>query len=199
MDFVLLGIALVAVPVVGAVVFYNRLVGLRQLVRNAWADVDVYLKRRSDLVPQIANAVKAYAAHEQALLTAVSESRSQAMASGNDLGRRAEAEGALGHGLARIMALKEAYPDLKASENFLGLQNDLRDTEKLIANARQYYNACVRELNTTIEAFPSNLIAGLAGVKHQSFFELETLEERDSPDLGRPLAVEEDLDVQENA
>ncbi|MCW5942904.1 MAG: LemA family protein [Fimbriimonadaceae bacterium] len=160
---------------------YNKLIGMRQLVRNGWADVDVYLKRRADLVPQIAEAVRGYASHERALLEAVATARNQAIASGSNLALRAPAESDLTTGLARIVMLKEAYPELKASENFLGLQNDLRETEKLIASARQYYNACVRDLNTAIEAFPSNLVAGVAGVRPQEFFELDDAVEREAP------------------
>lgn len=160
---------------------YNKLVRMRQLVRNGWADVDVYLKRRADLVPQIAEAVRGYASHERALLEAVATARTQALAGGSNLALRAPAENDLGSGLARMVMLKEAYPELKASENFLGLQNDLRETEKLIAGARQYYNACVRDLNTAIEAFPSNLVAGMAGVRRQEFFELDEAGEREAP------------------
>lgn len=166
---------------VGSIILYNGLVRMRQLTRNAWADVDVYLKRRAELIPNVVTSVKAYASHEQALLEGLTEARSRAIAiPGFDV-NRANAEAAIGSKLINVLALAENYPNLKSNENFLELQGQLKETEKLIANARQYYNACVRDYNTKIEAFPSNIFASLGGFKHADYFELESLQEREVP------------------
>lgn len=162
---------------------YNGLVYMRQLTQNAWADVDVYLKRRAELIPNLAAAVRAYASHERTVLEALSEARSQAMAVPGPTPARATAEGHIQVGVLRALALAENYPDLKASDNFLNLQQELSQTEKLIANARQYYNACVRDYNTKIEAFPSNLVAGMMKLDREEFFEPDSASERESPDI----------------
>lgn len=154
---------------------------MRQLTRNAWSDVDVYLKRRAELIPNLVAAVKGYASHEQAVLEGLAEARSRAMQINVPSSDKAAAEGIVGERLVRALALAEAYPDLKASDNFTQLQASLVDTEKQIASARQYFNACVRDLNIKIEAFPSSLIAGAMGVRPMEFFELDTALERDAP------------------
>lgn len=164
---------------------YNGIVGLRQLTRNAWADVDVYLKRRAELIPNLVTAVKAYAAHESTALEKLSEARSKALAMRDPSGERALTETQVSQGVTRALALAEAYPELKASANFIQLQHELIDTEKLIANARQYYNACVRDFNTKIEAFPGNLVAPMTGARHMEFFEIEQPLERDAPQIGQ--------------
>jgi LemA protein len=166
--------------VVALVVVYNRFVALRMLVRNAWADVDVTLKRRADLVPNLVEAVRAYASFERSVLTEVTEARAKALASGGTQAR-ADAESDLSSHVARLVAIAESYPDLKASEGFLNLQRELSDTERHLASARQYYNACVRDFNTKIESFPSNVVAGLMGLRHEPFFEVETSSERHAP------------------
>lgn len=160
---------------------YNSLVRMRQLVRNAWADVDVYLKRRSELIPNLVAAVKGYASHEQAVLTAVSEARAHAQSLKGPTLDHAAAEQNLGSAIVNVFAVAESYPELKASANFQDLQKELKDTERLIANARQYFNACVRDFNVKIEAFPSNLVAGTMGLKQQDFFELDDVSERAVP------------------
>lgn len=160
---------------------YNSLVRLRQFLKNAWSDVDVYLKRRAELIPNLVTAVKAYASHEQTVLSALAEARARAMALPGPTQGHAQAENEVASGLVRVMAIAENYPDLKASGNFLDLQKELSETERMIASARQYYNAVVRDLNTKIESFPSSLVAGMMGVRHAEYFETETVEERIAP------------------
>jgi LemA protein len=157
-------------------------VGLRQLTRNAWSDVDVYLKRRAELVPNLVQTVQGYARHESGTLERVIDARNNALGAGS-IHDRAAAEQQVASGVSQIIALAEAYPDLKASEHFLELQRSLSDTEKLIANARQYYNACVRDYNTTIESFPSNIVAGSLGFKPGDYFEVDAVSERAAPSV----------------
>ncbi len=163
----------VALAVVWFIVLYNGIVQMRQFTRNAWADVDVYLKRRAELIPNLVAAVKGYTTHESSLLENLAASRAQALSAGGPTPVRVDAEGQVGANLGRVLLLSEKYPDLKASENFLNLQHELSDTETKIASARQYYNACVRDLNTKIESFPSSIAASVAGVKPEVFFEAE--------------------------
>jgi LemA protein len=165
------------------VVQFNGLIALRQLVRNAWADVDVYLKRRAELIPNLVKAVKAYASHERSVLEAVTEARTTVSALKGPSADRAAAEGVLGTGMVRVLAIAEAYPELKASENFIDLQKQLSEAERHIASARQYYNAVVRDYNTKIEAFPSNIVATMGGFKPAEFFEVETPLERGAPSV----------------
>mgnify|MGYP006266938501 CR=1 FL=1 len=167
-------IALAAAVIVAAIVLYNRLVSKDQMVRNGWADIDVQLKRRADLIPSLVTTVKGYAAHEQALFTEVVERRNAAMEAGDDPGARGETESALSRPVARILAVAEDYPDLKASENFLELQRELSETESKIEMARRFYNGAVRELNTMVASFPSSLLAGLFGFGERRYFEIET-------------------------
>lgn len=169
------------VLVFGFFYLYNGLVSLRQLTRNAWADVDVYLKRRAELIPNLVAAVKGYASHEEAVLTAVAEARAHALALQGPTSEKAVAERQLGGALGNIVAIAESYPELKAGENFQNLQRELSETEKLLANARQYFNACVRDFNIRLEAFPSSIVAGMMGLKSQSFFELEDVSQREAP------------------
>lgn len=164
-----------------AILQYNGLVGLRQLTRNAWADVDIYLKRRAELIPNLVSAVQAYASHERTLLESLAAARSSAVARTGPTAEKARAESEVGTKVYQALMVAESYPELKSGENFGRLQKELTDTERQIASARQYYNACVRDLNTKIEAFPSNVIAGLAGVKSESFFELDSVAERAVP------------------
>jgi len=173
-------IAFIAAVLAGAVVLYNGLIRMRQLTKNAWADVDVYLKRRAELIPNLVTAVKAYASHEATLFEAISTARSHAMEA-QSLPERANAEGRLGTAVHRALFLAEQYPELRSSDNFLNLQRELSETESKLARARQYYNACVRDLNTKIEMFPSSLLAGVAGVKHGEYFQLESASEREVP------------------
>jgi LemA protein len=149
---------------------YNRLVRLRNQVRTAWADIDVQLTRRHDLVPQLVAAVKGYASHEQALLRAVSELRSQAM-SVRSPARLGELESALEQELTRLFALQEAYPDLKASENFSQLQRDLVKVEETLQYARRFYNGAVRDLNDGVQRFPDTLVARAFAFTSAEFYQ----------------------------
>jgi LemA protein len=180
MLWLLVGIAALLVIVFFA--SYNSLVRLRQLTRNAWSDVDVYLKRRAELVPNLVASVKGYAQHEQQTLEQTIQARNQAVQAPS-ITARADAETQVASGLSRVLMIAESYPDLKASENFLELQRSLSETEKLIASARQYYNACVRDYNTLTEAFPSSVAASMFAFKQAEFFELETPGEREAPRL----------------
>ena len=167
-------LALLAVALLGAgyvVLTFNGLTRLRQMARNAWADIDVQLRRRHDLVPNLVRAVQGHAGYERSTLEAVIDARSRAQgASGPEAA--ASAERALAEGVDRIFALAEAYPDLKAGQSFLDLQRSLVEIEDHVQEARRYYNAVVRDLNTRIEQFPSNLIAGLLGFEREEPFGL---------------------------
>ena len=178
-ELYVLGAAL-AVVIAAIIILYNHLVGKRQMTHNGWADIDVQLKRRADLIPLLSEAVKAYAAHERGLFAEVAEKRASALAAGDDPTRRGAAETALSAPLARLVALAENYPELKASRNFLELQNELSETENKIEMARRFYNGAVRELNIAVESFPSNLVAGLFGFSRRDFFEIG-MSERTAP------------------
>lgn len=153
-----------------AIVTFNRLVRLRNQVRAGWSDIDVQLTRRHDLVPMLVEAVRAYAGHERSVFERVSTLRSAAM-SANSPARLATAEAALEHEVGRLMLIQEAYPELKASENFLKLQRDLVDVEDHLQYARRFYNGAVRELSDGVQRFPDLLIARLCGFKPAEFFE----------------------------
>ncbi|MCA8901339.1 MAG: LemA family protein [Hyphomonas sp.] len=169
-----------AILAVGLVVVYNGLVSKSQMADNGWSDIDVQLKRRANLIPQLVATVQGYAAHEKDLFVEITEKRAAAMAAGDDPASRGDAEAALSRPVARLMAVAEDYPDMKASQNFLDLQNELSDTETKIEMARRFYNGAVRELNTMVESFPANLFAGLFGFKARKYFEA-TVEERALP------------------
>jgi LemA protein len=143
----------------------------RNRVKNAWSDIDVQLQRRHDLIPQLVKAVDQYAGYERATIEAVTALRSEAM-SADTLAARGQAEEGLSNGLVRLIALAEQYPDLKANENFLGLQRELIETEDYLQFARRYYNGSVREINTFIETVPSNFVARLFGFIQQEYFQL---------------------------
>jgi LemA protein len=162
---------------------FNAIVRLRQLLANAWADVDVYLKRRAELIPNLVTAVKAYASHEQTVLSALAEARSRAVSLSGPTPAHAKAESEVASSLVNVIAVAEAYPELKSSANFLDLQRELAETERMIASARQYYNAVVRDLNTRIESFPSNLVAGMMGARPAEYFETEEVAERVAPSV----------------
>jgi len=164
---------------------YNALARLRLLAANAWSDIDVQLKRRHDLVPTLVAVVKGRAGYEKGTLEAVVDARSRAM-SASGPAAAGEAERALGASVGQILALAEAYPDLKAGESFLSLQRNLSEIEDHVQNARRYYNAVVRDLNTKIEQFPSNLIARSLGFRPREFFGLADQSEQAVPqiDLG---------------
>ena len=153
------------------VMAYNRLVQLRQHVNEAFADIDVQLKQRSDLVPNLVETVKGYAAHERGTLDEVTQARAAAASAGN-MEQRAQAETALTGALGRLMAVAESYPDLKANQNFLQLQGELGDLENKIAAARRFFNNAVGEYNASIQRFPAVLIAGAAGFAARDFFDV---------------------------
>lgn len=178
--WILLG--LLALLVFFVVVTYNRLVRLRVQAENAWADIDVQLKRRHDLIPNVVQTVKGYAEHEQDTLEQVVEARSRAMQATGPAAQ-AEAEGMLTNALKSLFALSEDYPDLKAAGNFRELQKTLGQIETAVQNARRYYNAVVRDLNTKIQQFPTNLVAGVFGFEQEEFFALADESERAVPEV----------------
>jgi len=168
----------VVAAVVGgwAILTFNRLIGLRQLSDNAWADIDVQLKRRHDLIPAVVSVVKGHAAYEKETLEAVVQARSEALAVSGPAAR-ARAEMPLEGSLRRIFAIAEAYPELRAVASFAELQRTLADVEDHLQNARRYYNAVVRDFNTGIAQFPANLIAGAARFRPREFFGLDDASE----------------------
>jgi LemA protein len=173
-------LAAVGAIVVFSIVSYNRLVSLTQRSQSAWSDVDVQLKRRTDLVPNLVESVKGYAAHEWGTLDAVVKARGAAVAAQTPESR-AQAEGQLGQALRGLFALAESYPDLKATANFQSLQASLGEIEEAIQNARRYFNAVIRDLNTAIQEFPSNIVAGFFQFKPHAYFELDRPDERQVP------------------
>jgi LemA protein len=152
---------------------FNRLVAMRNGVRNGWSDIDVQLTRRDDLVPNLVETVRGYMGHERETLEAVTQARSQAMTAGADIATRAVAEMALGGAVSNLFGVAERYPTLKASQNFLILQEQLTSTENRIAFARQHYNEQVRRYNTSITEFPRNLVAGMLGFSPAQMFAAE--------------------------
>ena len=167
--WILIVVALVVVVLLVAVYLFNRLVRLRNEVDTGWSNIDIQLKRRNDLIPNLVEAVKGYAAHERGVFEEVTKARA-AMARASTPGEAGAADSLLGQALGKLFAVAEAYPDLKASQNFLQLQSDLTDTEDKIAAARRYYNATVLAYNTATQTFPSLLLAGPAGFRAREFF-----------------------------
>ncbi len=162
----------VVLVLVWTIVTYNRLVRLRNQVDAAWAQIDVQLKRRYDLIPNLVETVKGYAAHEKGTLDAVVQARNGAVAAANQgPAGRAEAENLLTQTLGRLFALAEAYPNLKANENFAALQSELANTEDKIAYSRQFYNGAVQTFNNATQTIPTNLIAGMMGFRAKEFFQ----------------------------
>ena len=157
---------------------YNRLITLRNRAKEAWADIDVQLKRRYDLIPNLVETVKGYASYERGVFERVTEARTRAMGA-NSIKEKGEAENMLSSTLKSLFAVAENYPDLKASSNFLELQREMTDTEDKIQAARRFYNTNVRDLNTKIESFPPNIIAGIFNFKQMEFFELEEVAGRE--------------------
>lgn len=171
--------ALVAVGLY-AVLTYNRLVRQRNLVREGWSGIDVQLRRRADLVPNLVEAVRGYAGHERALLEELAASRARSLAASGP-GEQATAERALEGALGRLFAIAEAYPELKADANFRELQGQLAEVEDQLQLARRYYNGTVRDQNTLVQSFPSNLVAGGFGFCEKAFFELDDPAARAAP------------------
>jgi LemA protein len=178
--WVILGIIVLLLVVFTGI--YNGLVGLRNQVKNAWAQIDVQLKRRYDLIPNLVETVKGYKIHERETLEAVTKARNIAQSSASaGAAERGKAEGELGLALGRLLAVAEAYPDLKANQNFLALQEELTSTENKISFARQFYNDSVLRYNNQTQMFPSSIVAGMAGFKPGEFFEVTVAEERVAP------------------
>lgn len=171
-----------ALLAVGVVLIYNGLVQKRALVQNGWSDIEVQLKRRSDLIPRLVETVKGYASHERDVFREVVEARNSALAAGSNVGQRGAAEYQVAAQTPRLLALKEDYPELKSNQNFLDLQEELTDTEDKIEMARRFYNGTVRELNTKIRTIPSNLVAGPMGFKTRDYFEID-VEDAAAPDV----------------
>lgn len=171
----MIGIAIIVVIVLAflwAIAVYNGLIRLKNRVDEAWSDIDVQLKRRYDLIPNLINTVKGYAAHEKELFEKVTAARANAMGAGTTEDK-AKAENALSGTLKSLFAVAEAYPDLKANQNFLELQRELTDTEDKIQASRRFYNGNVMEFNTKIEIFPNNIFAGILNFTKREFFQAE--------------------------
>jgi LemA protein len=166
-------IAVIALLLVFVLKTYNGLISMRNNLRNAWSDIDVQLTRRHDLVPNVVESVKGYMTHERQTLEAVTQARAAAMQAGGDIVSRGIAEMALGNAVGNLFAKVERYPELKASQNFLLLQEQITSTENRIAFARQHYNETVRQFNTRIAEFPNNLIAGPLGFQPEKLFAVE--------------------------
>ena len=178
--YVIIGI--VAILLITFVATYNSLVQLRNQMRNAWAQIDVQLKRRHDLIPNLIETVKGYVKHERETLESVTNARNLAQqVSSSEVGVRSKAEGELSAALSRLLMVAEAYPDLKANQNFLALQEELTSTENKISFSRQYYNDSVLRYNNQTQMFPSSVIAGITGFKASEFFEVTAAEERAVP------------------
>jgi LemA protein len=179
----LVGLVVVVAVVIGiaAMVIYNGLVSLRNRVQNAWSQIDVQLKRRHDLIPNLVNSVKGYLTHEREVLEQVTQARANAIAAGNDVVARADAENALSGAMRSLFAVAEAYPALRSNENMLALQEELASTENRIAYARQFYNDAVMEYNTAQQSFPAVMFAASLGFRSADSFSLDDPAERAVP------------------
>lgn len=180
MEIITIILIVVVLLVLWVIVTFNGLVRLLNRAKEAWADIDVQLKRRYDLIPNLVETVKGYAAHEKEVFAKVTEARSRAMGARSPK-EKGEAENALSNTLKNLFAVAENYPELKASENFLELQRELRDTEDKVQAARRFYNANVRDLSIKIEIFPANIVATLFKFKKMELFELTEAIEREAP------------------
>ncbi|RPE08641.1 LemA family protein [Chitinophaga lutea] len=175
-------LAVVAIAALWAVSLYNRLINRRNLVKEAWSGIDVSLKKRYDLIPNLVETVKGYAAHEKNTLEEVTRYRTASMQASTPHDK-IQAEGNLTRALGSLFAVAENYPDLKASTNFVELQNELSAIENNLESARRYYNGTVRENNNLVESFPSNIIAGMFGFRTSEFFEIDNAAHRERPDV----------------
>jgi LemA protein len=176
-------LAIIAAIALFLIAMYNRLVTLRQRVREAWSDIDVQLKRRYDLIPNLVETVKGYAAHEKTVFENVTNARANAIAAGasGSPEQRAQAENVLTGALRSVFAVAENYPQLQASQNFRDLQEQLTATEDKIAFARRFYNGNVRDYNTSLQTFPTTVLAGMFGFTAEQYFELADAKERETP------------------
>jgi LemA protein len=183
MIILLVFLVLVVVVVFWVMGLYNGLVGSRNEVKNSWSQIEVQLKRRHDLIPNLVEIVKGYMGHERGTLEAVTKARQQAVEVTGSVEERAKVENALSQTLRSLFAVAEAYPDLKANQNFLALQEELTSTENKIGFARQYYNDAVLRLNNKIQMFPSNIIAGMFNFQPETFFQVGAPEDRQVPQV----------------
>jgi len=178
--YIIIGIVVILLIVMAST--YNSLVRLRNRVKNAWAQIDVQLKRRHDLIPNLVETAKGYMKHERGTFEAVTKARNLAQkAVGTGVGAQSKAEGELSSALSKLLMVVENYPDLKANQNFLAVQEELTSTENKISFSRQYYNDSVLRYNNKTQMFPSNLMAGMMGFKASEFFEVQAAEEREVP------------------
>jgi LemA protein len=181
---VVLILLVIGVAVIGVgVALYHGLIRLRNVVQESWRQIDVELNRRHDLIPNLVETVKGYASHERGTLEAVTNARAAAAAPGSSPAQQAQQENVLTQALGRLFAVAEAYPDLKANQNFLDLQRQLAETEDRIAASRRYYNANVRSLNTKVETVPSNILAGMFHIERAEYFEAEDPQVRAAPSV----------------
>jgi len=171
-----------ALLVLWPIAIYNRLIRLRNLVKEGWSGIDVQLKRRANLVPNLIETVKGYMGHERELLSKVTELRAKSM-DAREVGEKARLEGELARSLANVFAVAEGYPDLKANQGFVDLQNQLSQIEEQIQMARRYYNGTARNLNIQVESFPSNIVAGMFKFTEAEFFEIEDEGDRAVPEV----------------
>ncbi len=185
MDIVFVALGIIVVLAIYAIALYNGFVRLRERVNSAWSDIQVQMKRRYNLIPNLVETVKGYANHEASTLEKLTEARAAALSNEGTPGEQAHSENILTGALKSVFAVAEAYPDLKANENFLSLQNDLAEVEDKIQAARRYYNGSVREMNTKVDQFPGNLVARKFDFVKAEFFELD---EADSA-ARQPVAV----------
>ncbi len=182
MNAVYIIIGIVAILLIMMASTYNGLVRLRNRVKNAWAQIDVQLKRRHDLIPNLVETAKGYMTHERGTFEAVTKARNLAQkAVGTGVGAQSKAEAGLSGALSRLLLVVENYPDLKANQNFLALQEELTSTENKISFSRQFYNDSVLKYNNKTQMFPSNMMAGMMGFKASEFFEVTVAEERETP------------------
>ena len=172
MNFLYILLGVIAVLVVGVIIIYNKFITLKTRKEEAWADIDVQLKRRYDLIPNLINTVKGYATHEKETFEKITEARTLAM-QGGTMEEQAQNENMLTGALKSLFAVSENYPELKANQNFLELQRELSDTENKIQSARRFYNTVVKDLNIAIQSFPTNLIANIFKIKIGEFFDLD--------------------------
>ena len=179
--YIILGI--IVLVIIAAIAIYNGLVTIKTRVDEAWSDITVQLRRRYDLIPNLVNTVKGYATHEDAVFTKVTEARASAMGA-KGVKETAEAEGQFASALKSLFAVSENYPQLKANEGFLKLQDELSDTEDKIMASRRFYNGGVRDLNTKLQVFPSNMVGSMLGIKPREFFEVDN-----QADVEQPVAV----------
>ena len=182
MTAIIIILFLVGLPVVTAILIYNKFIRLRNMVQEGWSGIEVQLKRRSNLIPNLLETVKGYMGHERELLSKVTELRSQSMQE-RAVGEKARLEDKLSHSLANVFAVAEGYPELKANQNFSELQAELSEIEDQIQLARRYYNGTVRNLNIQVESFPGNIIAGLFKFTRAEFFEIEDVVDRKVPEV----------------